>query len=207
MSDTPTGETAKTEELKNEGSNASTQSQGNASDPAVEQARKEAEQLRMRANQLENELKKAKEAEESRKLKELEDKEEWKKLADQRQARLDELESEREREETQKALSTATDSIYSEFSEEVVEVAKEAGLGVSDDSDEARQALKEKLERISKRVTSNSKPSGNNQPKPSQDTNAQLLERMRYGDKEARKQVMSNIPAVQEMRRQAGLTE
>lgn len=206
MSDTPAGETPKTEELKNDGSNASTQTQGNAGDLAeVERLRKEAEQARMRANQLQNQLDKQREAEEAAKQKELEDQNQWRELAEQRQARLDQLEKEREAEERSKELSQATDSVLLGFPEEVIDIAKETGLGLADTSDDAKAALKAKLEKIQARVGTQAKPSPNN-PNPTQSTASreELMERMKYGDKAARKEIISNLKGVQAMKRMAG---
>lgn len=176
--------------------------------PELAQARKEAEQARMRANQLENELKKKTEAEEAAKTKQLEENEEWKSLAEQSKAKLEALEQEREAEKRSSELKEATADVFKEFPAEVIEIAEETGLSLNESSDEAKEALKAKLTKISERVVSANKPTPNNPAAPSSTTaRAELLERSKYGDKQARQQVISNIPAVQAMRKMAGLSD
>jgi len=178
----------------------------NAVDPAeVERLRKEAEQNRMRANQLENELKKKEEAEEEAKRKRLEEQEEWKQIAEQERTKREALETERETEQRNKELNEATDKLFSDFPAEVVEIAKETGLSLNENSDEAREALKSKLTKIQSKVSSETKPTPNN-PAPSgaQPQREQQLEAMRFGDRKATEDVIGNLPAVVAMRKAAG---
>lgn len=177
MSDTPQGETAKTEEPKNDGSNAST-SNGNASDPAeAERLRKEAEQARMRANQLENELKAIREKEEEAKQKQLEEQNEWKQVAEQKDARLKELEREREEAELKEALQKKQSEVFSEFSDEVRELAEDAGVSLQAADDEAAEKLRATLTKLSNRVGNSGSVTENNpnQPKPKQLSREELL--------------------------------
>lgn len=156
MADTPLGETATPGDSKTEGNTGATP-QVNATDNAeVERLRKEAEQARMRANQLENELAAKRKAEEDAERKRLEEKEEWKSLAEQEKAKREALEQQREAEAREKATREATESIYSEFPDAVKEIASEAGLSVSDDSEEAKEALKAKLQKIADKLPTNS---------------------------------------------------
>lgn len=212
MEDTPkTGETANPKPLENNASQPSApQPVVNTVDQAeVERLKKEAEQARMRANQLENELKKKKEAEEAAKLKQLEEQNEWKSVAEQERAKREALEQEREAEERAKTLSTAKQEIFKGFPAEVIEIAEETGLGLTEDTDEARAALKEKLDKINARVVKTSTPGPNNPqtPSPVAANRQELIKQAKYGNREARMKVISTIPAVQEMRRQAGFTE
>lgn len=212
MVDTPkTGETANPQPLENNATQPSApQPVVNTVDPAeVERLKKQAEQAEMRANQLANQLKKKEEAEEAAKLKQLEDKEEWKSVAEQERAKREALEQEREVEERAKVLATARQEIFKGFPTEVIEIAEETGLGLTEDTDEARAALKAKLDSINAKVVKTSTPGPNNPAAPSVvsgDRN-DLIKRAKYGDREARRQVISTIPAVQEMRRLAGLSD
>lgn len=211
MSDTtPNVETAKTEAPSNEVTPTATAPTVNAVDPAeVERLRKEAEQARMRANQLENELAKKKQAEEDAERKRLEEEQEWKTLAEQERAKREALESEREAEQRAAELKKATTEVFSKFPSEVVEIAQDTGLGLTDTSEEAIQALSAKLEKISTKVVSEKKVTPNNPnnaPTPAAN-HAELIERMRYGDKEARSKVISELPGVQAMRKMAGFDQ
>lgn len=211
MSDTPNGETVQTGASQTPVQTPATPSVTpapvvNAVDQAeVERLRKEAEQARIRANQLQNELEAKKKAEEEAKLKQLEEQNEWKSVAEQTQAKLDELEKEREDERIQSELQSETSKILSTFSDEVVALANDMGLSLNDTSEESKEALKQKLEKISARVTSDGKPSPNNPAPVSTTQNRdELFTRARRGDKNAKAELISSIPAVQEMRRQAG---
>lgn len=206
MADTPSGETVTPIESKTtEQPQAPTQ--GNAGDTAeVERLRKEAEQATMRANQLANQLKAKQEAEEAQKAKELEEQNEFKTLYEQEKAKREEYETAQQTAARQKELEEGTQSVLSEFSQKVVDVAKEAGISLLDTTEEAKASLKEKLQRISQKVSKDSKASPNNPNTSGQQlSQAQLLERARYGDQAAKMELIGNIPAVQEMRRQAGL--
>lgn len=206
MVDTPTngGETINPEAPSNNATPTATP-QVNAVDTAeVERLRKEAEQARMRANQLENEMKKIAEEKEAEKLKQLEEQNEWKTVAEQTKARLEAFEKEKEAEQRSKELSQATNSVLAEFPEAVQEIAKETGLGVTEASEEAQAAFKAKLQKIADQLPQ-AKPSANNPSPQSSATQNDLLVRMANGDREARQQAISQIPAVQEMKRMAGM--
>ena len=86
----------------------------------------------MRANQLENELKKREAAEEAAKLKQLEENNEWKSVAEQNRIKLEALEAEREADERAKELAAAKQEVFKEFPAEVIELAEETGLNLSD---------------------------------------------------------------------------
>jgi len=147
MEDTPQGETATPQVLENNTNPSVTTPVVNTD--AQEMLRKEAEQAKMRANQLENELKKFKDAQEQAKAKELEEKEEYKTLYEQSQAELNRQREEREQSERQKTLSAEKDALLADFPEAVKAIADEAGLQLTDDSDEAKATFKAKLDKIS----------------------------------------------------------
>jgi len=116
----------------------------------------------MRANQLENELKKFKDAQEQAKAKELEEKEEYKTLYEQSQAELNRQREEREQSERQKTLNAEKDALLADFPEAVKAIADEAGLQLTDDSDEAKATFKAKLDKISEQVGDTAKVTPNN---------------------------------------------
>lgn len=148
--DTPTGETAAPVAPSNEPSTA-TAPTGN-SNADVEAAKREAEQARIRANQLENELKKEREAKAEAERKQLEEKEEYKALFEKTDAELKAIREEREAQERNAALSAETETLFKDYPANVVEVAKTAGISLTDDSEAARNALKEKLDNLQKTV-------------------------------------------------------
>lgn len=209
MADTPNGETANPGDSKTEGQTTAP-TQGNAVDQSqVEQARKEAEQARMRANQLENELRQAKEAEEARKAKELEEKEEFKSLYEQTKSQLEEIKTAQEKAQRETEINAAKSEVFNGFSQEVIEIAEEAGMSLSDTSDEAKAQLKEKLEKIQTKVA---KDNGNTPNNPSTTSSVgsqeQIINEMRYGTPQQKQQAkataINNLVAIQEMKRQAG---
>jgi len=210
MSDTTQPvETVKTEAPSNEVTPTAAPV-ANAVDPAeVERLRKEADQNRMRANQLENELKKKAEEEEAARLKQLEENNEWKSVAEQNKAKLEALEAEREAEQRSKELSAATSEVFSSFPTEVRELAEEMGVGLTETTEEAKEALKQRLEKIQAKVVTEKKVTPNNPSNPTgpNASKAELIERMKYGDKAARSQVIASLPGVEAMRKQAGWTE
>jgi hypothetical protein len=176
MADTPqTGETVVNEELKNEGTPTSTQPQGNASDQAAEQLRKEKEQAQMRANQLENELKKIREAEEAAKQKQLEEQNEFKSLYEQEKAKREEFEKERQEAEAKAQLSSAENEVFGEFPDDVVEIAKDAGIGLNETSDEAKERLRSTLSKLSGKTDNTPKPNNGNTPPTPKMTRDELL--------------------------------
>lgn len=160
MEDTPQGETATPQVLENNTNPSVTTPVVNTD--AQEMLRKEAEQAKMRANQLENELKKFKDAQEQAKAKELEEKEEYKTLYEQSQAELNRQREEREQSERQKTLNAEKDALLADFPEAVKAIADEAGLQLTDDSDEAKATFKAKLDKIFEQVGDTAKVTPNN---------------------------------------------
>lgn len=200
MADTPTGETVTPEAPSNEPGTVAAPVVDN-SNADVEAAKKEAEQARIRANQLENELKKLREAEEAAKAKQLEEKEEFKTLYEQTQARLKEIEEANVAAERNAELSKATESIYAEYPSNVIELAKTAGLSLSDDSEESVNALKAKLDTFKATVGSPTPSANNPRPlTPEVATKEELLQRMRGGDKTATLAYIRELPGIKRMK-------
>jgi hypothetical protein len=176
MADTPTGETVTPEPLSNEGNPTATTPVVNAIDPAeVERLKKELAQAQMQANQLTNKLTAKEQEEAAAKAKQLEEKEEFKTLYEQTQARLKEIEDRDAANERSQHLTTETSTIFADYPETVVELAKTAGLGLTDDSDAAKAALKEKLDSFKARVGTSSPITSNNPEAPVQTTDTQSL--------------------------------
>lgn len=211
MADTPQGETVVQEPPKNDVTPvaAPAPQQDNSNDKSeVEKLKEElklAQQKAMRVGQVENELERMKKAEDERKSKQLEEQEQWKELAEQEKAKREALETERLEAETREKLRLAQETIFAEFSPEAIEVAQEAGLSLTEDSDEAKANLKSKLEKISQKVITGNKVTANNPgEQPQNEDRAQQVQEMRMGNKEARDKVIGNLKVLDTMRAQAG---
>jgi hypothetical protein len=213
MADTPQGETVTPQAPSNETGTTSAPPQVNTS-ADVEAAKREAEQARIRANQLENELKKREEADAAARQKQLEEKEEFKTLYEQTQARLKEIEDGQAAQERQSALNSATETVLKDYPANVQEVAKTAGLALSDDSEAAQAVLKEKLDAIKTQVGAVSPtPSSNNphQPAPGVTDRHELTKRNEQGispmaaagangDDRVIKSYIRDLPAIKRMK-------
>lgn len=136
----------------------------------VEQAKKVAEQANMRANQLANELQKIKDNQSEAERKQLEEKEEYKTLFEKADAELKAAREAREADEKQRSLSTETDSVFKDYPANVVDVAKTAGISLTDDSEAARTSLKEKLDAIKGKVGTVSTVTPSNPSNPAAET-------------------------------------
>lgn len=164
MADTPNGETVTPGDTQPSATTTSTPApaQDNASAAEVERLRKEAEQKELRIRQLENEKTARERAEEEARQKALEEQNEWKQIAEQNKAKLEAFEQEREAAVAKIELTEKQDAVYKEFPEDVVELAKETGLTLNENSDEAKEALKAKLTKLSERVSANNQVGPNN---------------------------------------------
>lgn len=208
MTDTPNSETVVAS--KNDATPSVPAPQVNTVDTAeVERLRKEAAQAVMRANQLQNALDKKSAEDDAAKLKQLEENNEWKAVAEQNRAKLEALETEREQEQRAKELATAKQEVFKSFPAEVIELAEETGLSLSDSTEEAKEALKAKLEKISARVVTKAPVTPNNPANPSTPDadRSEKLKRMAYGDKQARAEIIGNLPGVEAMRKMAGFQQ
>jgi hypothetical protein len=215
MDGTPTGETVTPVAPSNAPGTTSAPVTDNTSTAELEAARKEAEQAKMRANQLANQLAEKEAAEAAAKAKQLEEKEEFKTLYEQTQARLNEIQESQATQERLAQLKTATEEVFKDYSTDAVELAKTAGLSLADDTDEARAALKSKLDAFQEKV------GGKPQPKPTatnpRPTTPEVVERSQLtarnedgvspmalagakGDDSVVRKYIREIPAVQRMR-------
>lgn len=173
MGDTPaSGETATQPPLENKPSQPATPQpeEKKTEDGEIEKLRKEAEQLKMRNNQLANELKAKADADAAAKTEQLKKNEEYKALSEQLQSKLDSIEEEREAEEQRKAVNESATNILSDYTEEVRDTAKDLGLSLKDLTEDSVKEFKEKLDKLqarsgSQRVTPNNPgtPSGKKQ--------------------------------------------
>lgn len=143
---------------------------GNASDTAVEQLRKEKEQAEMRANQLANQLKTREEADAAAAAKKLEEQNEFKTLFEQEKAKRQALEAEQAEKARTKELADAKAEVLADYSDEVKALAEETGMTLADTDDASKAAFKEKLDKIDKRVSTNSKVTPNNPGTPNRTT-------------------------------------
>lgn len=200
--------------LQNEGTITSAPATDNTSTQLVEQAKREAEQARMRANQLENELKKFRDAQADAERKQLQEKEEYKQLWEKSESERRALEDARKEADRQASLIAATDAILKEYPQEVVEIAKTAGLSLTDGDEVATKALKEKLDAIKQRVTPGVRVTTNNPSNPTTPTMSreELVRRAAPGapspmaeagarnDKSVVLSYISQLPAIQRMK-------
>ena len=151
-------------------------------DNAVEQLRKELEQQKMRANQLENEKKAREEAEAKARAEELEEQNQFKSLYEQEKAKREEIERERQEQEQKAELDRARQEILKDYNDEVKALAEEVGLDLTSADDTAVKSFKEKLDKINTRVaatgrvTSNNQPNANPQPELSGDELREALQ-------------------------------
>lgn len=154
MVDTPsTGETATPQAPSNAPSETSAPATPvNTSDPIVEAARKEAEQARMRANQLENELAKERQKKADDEKAKLEENAQYKDLADKLASELEAIKSEKAEAEKQATLSAETATVLSEYPETVKKLAQAAGLSLTDNSEAGKALLKSKLDTLTAEV-------------------------------------------------------
>ena len=214
MADTPTGETVTPEAPSNNATPTATPVV-NAVDPAeFERLKKEAEQATLRANQLANQLKAKEEAEAASKAKQLEEnqqfKELWEKSEAEKQALLD-----KQAEEQRKAeLANQTSTVLSSYSPTVQELARTAGLTLSDDSDEAQAELKAKLDAFAAKVPSarvepnNPAPSAPGTPDRESALNVMRMNNVPNSAKQAAtKKAIGSLESMKVLRANAGIPE
>lgn len=138
-------------------------------DSAVEQLRKELEQTKMRANQLENEKKSREEAEAKAKADELEEQNQFKSLYEQEKAKREAVEAEREQAEKSAELTKAKTDVLAEYSEEVRALAQDVGVDLTDTDEAAVTSFKEKLDKINTRVATTAQVGPNNRRETSKE--------------------------------------
>jgi hypothetical protein len=167
MADTPpAGETATPGDSQTPGTPPAAPV-ANADNAEVERLRKEKEQADMRVRQLENERKERETKDAEARQKQLEDQEEFKQLYQVELEKRQKLEADQEAAKRSTELTQATEGIFKDYPTEVVELAKTAGLGLSDDSEAAQTALKEKLDAFKARISPGSPEPSSSNPNPS----------------------------------------
>jgi hypothetical protein len=200
---TPNGETVVIEPIKND-------AQTQVIEPNTEliEARKRAEQAEMRARQLENEKKEREKQDEIARQKQLEENEEYKILYEREKEAKEALETEREREESQRTISSTKGSILASYDSEVVDLAESTGIDLYDDSEESKIAFTAKLDKIaSKLKLPEKKVIGNNPPiiPTNTDDSKVLMGRLRYDDRDlresAKRTIIGSLPGVEQMRK------
>ena len=164
----------------------------------VERLRKEADQAKMRANQLENELQAKRDAEAAQEAKKLEEQNKFKELYEKKDAEVRELKEAQEKAQKAAELKETSDKIFSEQPAEVQRLAEKVGLSLTDTDDESVEAFKAKLEDIraeikAPKVTPNNP--GNTQPAQSQMTNQDIADMLRDPQKFT-EYLQKNLPGV-----------
>lgn len=157
------------------------------SNDELDAIRKEREQLEMERNMLRNKLAEKEKAEAELKQKQLQENEEYKTLWEQTQAQLREVTEAQERAATLAEISAKEKELSSQYSEEVLDIAKTAGLKLDATDEDAVSKFQSALEKISSKVGRDTKPSPENHSGQSRDnlSQAQAIERLRSGDKSA----------------------
>lgn len=193
------GETA-TPQAPENGTPTQAPTQGNASDTAVEQIRKEKEQAEMRANQLANQLKAREEADAKAEAKKLEEQNQFKELYEQEKAKREQIEGEREAEERRKEVEKAKTSTLSDYSDEVKTLAEEAGITLTSADEVEVTAYKERLDKIQSALGRTSKVGANNPGRPSgQPQFSQDQMRVALKDEKKFEELVKNRPGIAAM--------
>lgn len=208
MSEKDTGATPdpvnETKPLENNATPPAPAQTGNAGSDEAEKLRKELEKANMRANQLQNKLDETAAEKAERERKELEENQKFKELADQERARADALEEGIKERERKASIDAATEQIFADYNEDVVELAKEAGISLTEASEEAQTALKAKLDKFADRIQSKRTPSPTN-PQTSQPGNSKqqamdnyIANRGKAGEMAAFAELAKTIPSIQQ---------
>ena len=148
MADTPNGETVTPGDSQTNGTPPTATPVANVDTAEVERLRKEKEQADLRIRQLENERQARETADREAEAARLKQNEEYKTLYEKSNAELERIREESETKERQATLSTATSDVFKDYPQAVQDIAKTTGLSLSDDSELARAALKEKLDSL-----------------------------------------------------------
>jgi hypothetical protein len=204
-------ETVADEPLKNDAlTTAAPTKDNNVNQAEVARLRREVQEAQMwknKATQLEQ-------AQQEQTRKSLEEKEEFKTLYEQTQSKLNEIQEAQASQERQAQLKTATEEVFKNYSADAVELAKTAGLGLSEDSDTARASLKEKLDAFQAKVGGSPQRPGANNPRQ---TTSEVVERSQLtarnadgvsplalaqakGDDSVLRQYVRGIPAIERMK-------
>ena len=183
----------------------------------VERLRKEAEQAKMRANQLQNDLDARKKADDEAESAKLKENEEFKTLYEQEQAKRTELEQTLQSDRKAADIQAATQELSKDYSRDVLDLATAAGVALSDVSDEAKASYKERLDALQSKVKPGSSPVRGSNPAPAAQTpnsKAEALNVMRVGSGMGNAEltgrglheVLKDNKALEDMREMAGYT-
>lgn len=189
-------ETAPKEALNNNGSPAeATPKQEDANAAIVEQLRKEAEQAKMRANQLANELEAKKQAEEEARQKQLEEQQEYKTLYEQTQEQLREIAEAKERNEKAQKIAEQQAQLVTQYSDAVIKVAETTGLSLTDTDEESVKSYKAKMDTLQEQVGKGAKVTSNNNNPVKVDTEDRgaFIEQAKQGNKQAMDQAIGTL--------------
>lgn len=165
MADTDTQVPETNQEAPTTVDTTSTPTQDNvSSNTDVEALKAQLTKLEMERNLLRKKVDTTSKELEEKTKKELEEKEDYRALAERATAQLAEIQKERDTQERQTAVKTATEEVLKDFDPKVADVAATAGLVVADDSDEAKEQFKTKLQAIAEKigVTTPPKVNGSN---------------------------------------------
>lgn len=150
MDDTTQVETAPAQTPKNEAT--TTVDKSTVDTGEVERLRREAEQERLRANQLANQLAAKEKAEAEAKAKELEEQNQYKTLYEQEKAAKEAIEAAQAEAERNAALKAESDKLFAQYPEQVRDLALEAGMALTDIDEQSVEAFKAKLDKVSSLV-------------------------------------------------------
>lgn len=168
----------------------------NAVDSAeLERLKKEAEQAKMRAAQLENEKAARDKAEAEARQKQLEEQEQWKTIAQEAQAKAEALEREKADAENKARIAAASEETLKDYPDQVKTIAQTTGLTLSDDSDAAKADFKAKLDAIAQTVgapTPSVTPNNPPTPAPTTRTREELVARSGPGAKSIMAEAAAN---------------
>jgi hypothetical protein len=156
----------------------------NAGQSEVERLRKEAEQAKMRANQLANELEERKKAEAEAEEAKLKENEQYKTLFEQSEAKRKELEESSQAERRAAEVEAASKELSKDFSRDVLDLAATAGVTLTDVSDEAKANYTERLNGIAAKLRPGSSPVRGSNPAPPQEQTSdqsKLMTEMKVG--------------------------
>lgn len=176
--------------------------QGNAD---VEAVRKEAEQAKMRANQLANELAEAQKKIAEAETAKLQEKEDYKTLWEQANNQLQEVVTTQEQQAFKAEVAKKESEVTSQYSEEVLEIAQTAGLALNGVDEESTAAFKAKLDKISEKVGSTAKNRPENRQaniNPDTVSREQAIERLRQGDRTAAVDAVETLGFIQAYNKQ-----
>jgi chromosome segregation ATPase len=153
MADTPlNGETVTPEALENNANPVTTPAVNATDNAEVERLKKETEQKELRIRQLENEANARKKAEEEAEAKRLEEQNQYKTLFEQEKAKREAIEAAQAEAERTAALKAESDKLFSQYPEQVRDLALEAGMALTDTDEQAVEAFKAKLDKVSSLV-------------------------------------------------------